>query len=557
MRSLLSGRAARLVTISFLLAATAAPVRARPPAARPAAPGQGIPARAHPLPRAVLGHWYGSGCPDNGSCGCARGSRSLAEEMICQLDALEQHDIPISVYLFDGGAWSHADSFRTNTCTGPDCCRWKLGEAAIARLRRAGARAMLHFWGGCHEEEHYRRAADALGETLLGFYLDDGSSDAEAARALAFVRRLPAGDGEVTLKAIQGRTTPTTEGFLRTQGNLAYSGDTLHDLGGLRDGIRRLFANASNLPAVFSEFTGYAYPHDTAPKEEHYLRRLHYGAFQAVMANTPYGNADPWHPRYSPALLERYRFYAWLHEELVPYVHSLARNMHERPGEPVLRRTSVTDASMMLGDALFVAFVTEEKQTERTVVLPPGQWVDFWDDTRVVSGTVTVPAPPGREPIFVRAGSLLPLQVSRPYTGHGDRTSQGHLTLRVEPGADASFRYWEQLDTRGPGRWIDLALRARRAPGGETLTVTASTAPAQPVLVRVMRTPSAPAWVASLGGGTARRLVVATAGTRAARPPAAALLPRLPDEAALTAGQQTRGWVHDPERRILVVRTTL
>ena len=47
------------------------------------------------------------------------------------------------------------------------------------------------------------------------------------------------------------------------------------------------------------------------------------------MAHTPYANADPWRPDTAPQLLAAYRYYAWLHKELVPYFYSYAYRMYE------------------------------------------------------------------------------------------------------------------------------------------------------------------------------------------------------------------------------------
>jgi hypothetical protein len=59
--------------------------------------------------------------------------------------------------------WSRAGSSARNACTGPDCCVWGLGDQPVERLARLGVRGVLHFWGGCHDDEQYRRASTRLG----------------------------------------------------------------------------------------------------------------------------------------------------------------------------------------------------------------------------------------------------------------------------------------------------------------------------------------------------------------------------------------------------------
>ena len=119
--------------------------------------------RYHPMHRAAFGPIYASGCPTNGACACGKAT-DLGEEFDCQLDHLAAADIPITAYLFDGSAWSKGHSSPENTCQGPDCCSWRLGDQVIERLSREGIRGLLHFWGGCHEPAQYRARCEQPGE---------------------------------------------------------------------------------------------------------------------------------------------------------------------------------------------------------------------------------------------------------------------------------------------------------------------------------------------------------------------------------------------------------
>jgi hypothetical protein len=145
-------------------------------------------ARYHSIHHAAFGPWWGSGCPEDGACGCGDG-KTLEEEFTCQMNQLAANQIPVTAYLVDGHAWSRANTDTANACSGPDCSSWCLGDDVIARLEHDGVRGLLHFWGACHDDEQYARASARLGPSLLGFYLDDGSSD----DALARVSPLPRG----------------------------------------------------------------------------------------------------------------------------------------------------------------------------------------------------------------------------------------------------------------------------------------------------------------------------------------------------------------------------
>jgi hypothetical protein len=484
----------------------------------------------HPMHRAAFGPIWGSGCPEWGACGCG-GARTLAEEFDCQLDRLAAHDIPVTAYLFDGHAWSQAGSSPANTCSGPDCCSWKLGDGVVRRLARDGVRGLVHFWGGCHAPEQYERVFSRLGRNLLGFYLDDGSSDADLQEVSEFMQSSNPGDWECVAKAFQNREPSTSNTGLGKWSNAAYVGDLPPDHGGLAVAVDRVLDRAAFLPAPFAELTGYGYLDSDVPTEEVYHRRLHFGALQPVMAHTPYANSDPWRPGYSAALVRAYRYWAWLHKELVPYFYSYAYRMFEVPSRTVLRRGPM-ERSLRVGNEIYAPIVTEPGDT-MDVTLPSGPWIDWWDDTRVVSGTLfDYPVPPGREPVFLRLGAIVPMDVENDATGHGTAQSKGSLTVLVYPSGRSWFRY--RHDARTPWTVFTSVLSE------DQLTLEASPAPpATPLLYRVGRWAEEPRAVAVDG----HRVLVNQGGD----------LPRLAGESAVGASRES-AWSYDATSRRLVVK---
>ncbi len=493
-------------------------------------PPQAASIRDHPLPRVVFGPWYGSGCPANGRCGCGN-ARTLAEEFTCQMDMLKEHDLPITTYLFDGNAWSRGDSSATSQCSGPECCDWALGDQVIARLRSTDTRALLHFWGGCHDDVQYQRAYDRLGQTLLGFYLDDGSSDAEARQVSSYLKTVLPGDSEVVFKVNQMREPSTTDEALRTLANVCFVGDLSTDFAGLREGVSRVLSKAPLLPAPFNEFTGYDDRGATRPTDDVYVRRLHFGCFQPVMAHTPWSNLDPWAARYAPKVLESYHYYAWLHKELVPYFYSHAYAMHEDPSLPVLR-AGTRASSFRVGDELFAAIVTSAAQT-LTVELPDGQWLNYWDESQVLSGRVTNhPAPVGNEPTFIRLGALIPMDVTGSQTGHGTAESAGALTVLVYPAGASSFRYRDE----GSNAWCTLHSELT----GDHLTLSVlPSAPGTPILYRIGRWGRRPASLSVAGG-----VVKVNQGGGA---------PEVASEGEVN-GSQRNAWYYDEAAQRLIVK---
>lgn len=502
------------------------------PTATPAASSTPIAAagtRDHILTRAALGPWWGSGCPRNGACGCGD-AQTLAEEFTYQMDRIRENDLPISVYLFDGSSWSERDSRSDGMCTGSDCCSWKLGEDVIARLSKEHVRALVHFWGGCHGPDQYAQVHSQLGGNLLGFYLDDGSSDQELMRVNDFMRSVSPGDFENVGKSHQSREPSVTDGGLAGPANVAYVGDLTNDFAGLREGITRLLEKSRLLPAPMNEFTAYDYIGRRAPDEETFHRRLHWGAFQPVMAHTPFSNSDPWREEYGPDLLVAYRYYSWLHKELTPYFLSYARRMHEQPQSPVIQ-PGPGSYSMRVGDEIFVPFITAKTPT-LDIQLPTGQWVDYWDDERVVSGNlIEHRSPRGQEPVFLRLGAIIPLEVERDYTGHGTRESAGSLTLLVYPSGTSSFRYNNDEN----GVWSTF----RSVVEGERLTLSVDPAPPMPLLYRIGRVITRPTSIRVDG----RTVLVNQSGS----------LPEMATEREVNDAS-TSAWFHDPIARRLIVK---
>ena len=108
-----------------------------------------------------------------------------------------------------------------------------------------------------------------------------------------------------------------------------------------------------------------------------------------------------------------------------------------------------------------------------TKYLPKGaSWYDFWTGQRYKGGqTVTLETTLDRVPMFVRAGSILPLGPEMQYVGE---KSWDDLEIRIYPGADATFTLYEdEGDTYNYERgqfteirftWDDSARRLTIAP---------------------------------------------------------------------------------------------
>ena len=89
-----------------------------------------------------------------------------------------------------------------------------------------------------------------------------------------------------------------------------------------------------------------------------------------------------------------------------------------------------------------LAKVDFKAQKTATKYLPSGaEWYDFWTGKRFKGGQkVTLQTQLDRVPMFVRAGSILPLGPEMQYTGE---KSWDDLEIRIYPGADGTFVLYE------------------------------------------------------------------------------------------------------------------
>ena len=88
------------------------------------------------------------------------------------------------------------------------------------------------------------------------------------------------------------------------------------------------------------------------------------------------------------------------------------------------------------------AVFTSQEAKSVTKYLPRGaQWYDFWTGQRYNGGqNVTIQTSLDRVPMFVRAGSILPLGPEMQYVG---QIAWDNLEIRVYPGADGTFTLYE------------------------------------------------------------------------------------------------------------------
>lgn len=155
--------------------------------------------------------------------------------------------------------------------------------------------------------------------------------------------------------------------------------------------------------------------------KELFYRWTSLGAFTPVM-RTHHGIAGDknWNLRSDEETTAHWKRYTDLHVRLYPYLRSLAHRAVDE-GRPLwipLGLVHPADATawpimdeFYLGDGLLVAPVVTEAATQREVYLPAGRWVPFLAAGEVVTGpgTITAEAPMAEIPVFMRAGTIVPM----------------------------------------------------------------------------------------------------------------------------------------------------
>lgn len=167
--------------------------------------------------------------------------------------------------------------------------------------------------------------------------------------------------------------------------------------------------------------------------------------------------------------------YDKLRYRMMPYIYSLAWKVTS--DDATMMRPLVMDwrtddkvwdigDEFMFGPSILVSPVTQQGATERYLYLPPApHWYDFWTGKETQGDQrFDASAPLDRIPLYVKAGSILPLGPEIEYAGE---KPDAPIEVRVYRGANAHFDLYEdQGDTYNyekgeksviPMDWNDVA----------------------------------------------------------------------------------------------------
>ncbi|MFP5235140.1 MAG: TIM-barrel domain-containing protein [Acidobacteriota bacterium] len=251
----------------------------------------------------------------------------------------------------------------------------------------------------------------------------------------------------------------------------------------------------SGIPYWTTDIAGYGWPYERDTRDpkyqELYTRWYQFGAFCPIFRThghrTNNTNEIFSYGPQVPTLIQ----YDKLRYRMLPYIYSLAWKVTS--GDYTIMRPLVMDwredanvrfigDQYMFGPSILVNPVTEEGATQREVYLPPAPaWYDFWTGEKLEGGKrIMAPAPLNRIPLYIKAGSILPLG---PEVQYATEKPDAPITLRIYRGADADFTLYEDAgDTYDyeKGQHATIPLHWNDAAGTLTLAARQGSYPGMP-----------------------------------------------------------------------------
>jgi alpha-D-xyloside xylohydrolase len=233
----------------------------------------------------------------------------------------------------------------------------------------------------------------------------------------------------------------------------AWSGDINSDWFSFRRQIPAgLNFSLSGIPYWTTDVGGFVFgsPDDPAFREL-FVRWFQYATFNPILR--VHGTRKPdenelW--SYGPDAEKILAGFDRLRYRMLPYIYSMAWKTTSEaytPMRPLVmdfrgdtRAENVGD-QFMYGPAFLVSPVTEPSATTRQLYLPQAKWYDFWRGTAQEGGrAISAIAPLDEMPLYVRAGSILPLGPDEEWS---TQKPEDPIELRVYSGADGNFSLYE------------------------------------------------------------------------------------------------------------------
>nr|WP_320039213.1 TIM-barrel domain-containing protein [uncultured Bacteroides sp.] len=231
------------------------------------------------------------------------------------------------------------------------------------------------------------------------------------------------------------------------------------DIGGTWDTFKNQIVAGLNytitgFPYWTTDIGGFFRPGNSQYTDEKYhellTRWYQWGTFNPIFRIHGYQTeTEPW--KYGQKVEDNMRKMLNLRYRLLPYIYSEAWQVTKNGStmmRPLVMDFNTDTAAVnrqyqyMFGKSVLVAPVTEANVSEWTVYLPKSAgWFNFWTGKHFNGGqSIKTDAPIDKIPLFVKAGSIIPMGKIIQYTG--ERLADT-LEIRLYKGADAKFDLYE------------------------------------------------------------------------------------------------------------------
>jgi alpha-glucosidase (family GH31 glycosyl hydrolase) len=253
---------------------------------------------------------------------------------------------------------------------------------------------------------------------------------------------------------------------IQRYGVSSWSGDASKTWNALKLQIPMMTSTVmSGLPYFGSDIGGFTNAHDRrdgntlftnivggrmVTHPELYIRWFQHGIFSPVLR--PHSGEEQYCEVFAfDSITEKITSeYLRLRYRFIPFIYSYAYKTYEI-GETLIRplffefndpQARQQDYQYMFGKELLISPVLEEAKTKQDVYLPDEKqvWIDFWNNKTYRGGqTINHDAPLDIIPVFVKAGSIIPLGKNKMRAEELNDT----ITLRIYPGNVATFDLYE------------------------------------------------------------------------------------------------------------------
>lgn len=238
-------------------------------------------------------------------------------------------------------------------------------------------------------------------------------------------------------------------GTINWSGDIGWNWDTFK-----RQIVAGLNFNMTGMPYWTTDIGGFFRPGQAQYTDQKYhdilVRWFQWGAFNPIFRIHGYqSETEPW--KYGGKVETAMRKMLNLRYRLLPYIYSTGWQVSKN-GSTMMRPLVMdfhTDEKAvrqgyeyMFGKSMLIAPVTEPGIKQWDVYLPKSTiWYDLWTGEAFDGGqTVQADASNDKIPVFVRAGSIIPVGKVMQHTAQAPADT---LDVLVYPGADGSFELYE------------------------------------------------------------------------------------------------------------------